>query len=96
MSSPRILLSCSLLLGLGRLTFASSDVADAAMHKNREAVATLIAKKSAVNAPQADGATALHWAVYNGDGALVDLLLKAGANAKAANREDRYPRGSDR
>jgi ankyrin repeat protein len=38
-----------------------------------------------VNACQADGATALHWAVYRDDLATVDLLLKAGATAKVAN-----------
>jgi ankyrin repeat protein len=38
-----------------------------------------------VNAPQADGATALHWAVYREDLPTVDLLLRAGAKATAAN-----------
>ena len=38
-----------------------------------------------VNAPAADGATALHWAVYQEQPELVDLLLAAGAKADVAN-----------
>ena len=44
-----------------------SDVADAAMRGDTAAVRALLAQKADVNAPQADGATALHWAVYRGD-----------------------------
>ena len=44
-----------------------------------------------MNAPQADGATALHWAVFRSDKAMVDLLLRAGANPKAANRDGATP-----
>jgi ankyrin repeat protein len=64
---------------------AGSDVADAVMRGDAAAVRTLITKKADVNVPQADGATALHWAVYKDDLAVVDQLLKAGANVKAAN-----------
>jgi ankyrin repeat protein len=39
-----------------------------------------------VNAAAADGTTALHWAVHRDDLEMVDLLIRAGANAKAANR----------
>ena len=46
----------------------------------------LLQKKVDVNAPEADGTTALHWAVRNNDATLVDRLIRAGANAKAANR----------
>ncbi len=64
---------------------ATSDVADAVQNGDATAVRRLVTAKADVNAPQADGATALHWAVYNDDLATVDLLLKAGANPKAAN-----------
>jgi len=50
-----------------------------------------VTQKADVNAPQADGATALHWAVYRDDLATVDLLLKAGANPKAANQYGATP-----
>ena len=44
-----------------------------------------------MNAPQTDGATALHWAAYREDLAMVDLLLKAGANVKVANQYGSTP-----
>jgi ankyrin repeat protein len=68
-----------------------SDVADAAMRGDKAAVQKLIAAKADVNAPQNDGATALHWAVYRGDKEMVGLLVRAGANPKAANREGSTP-----
>ena len=45
----------------------------------------LLQKHVDVNAAEADGATALHWAVYHENDQLVELLLRAGANANAAN-----------
>ncbi len=39
-----------------------------------------------VNTPEADGTTALHWAVDGDHPELVELLLHAGASVKAANR----------
>ena len=51
----------------------------------------LIEQHADVNAPQADGATALHWAVFRSDKEMVDLLLRAGANPKAANRDGSTP-----
>ena len=51
----------------------------------------LVEQHADVNAPQADGATALHWAVFRSDKEMVDLLLRAGANPKAANREGSTP-----
>jgi ankyrin repeat protein len=64
---------------------AGTDVTDAVMRGDSEAVRRLLAQKADVNARQADGATALHWAVYRDDLATVELLLKAGATAKVAN-----------
>jgi uncharacterized protein len=70
---------------------ATSEVADAAMNGRREAVRALLLRKADVNAPQIDGTTALHWAVRSDDGDLADLLIQAGANASAANREGVVP-----
>jgi len=66
---------------------AGSDVADAVMKGDAAAVRKLVAAKADVNAPQVDGATALHWAVYRDNLELTDLLLRAGADVKATNRE---------
>jgi ankyrin repeat protein len=67
------------------------EVADAVMNGDRVAVQKLIDRHADVNAPQADGATALHWAVFRSDKEMVDLLLRGGANTKAANREGSTP-----
>src|SRR5687767_7971778 len=83
------------LLLVGGLTVvvpaAGSDVADAVMGGDAAAVRALLAQKADVNAPQADGATALHWAVYRGDADLANVLLTAGANVKAASRDGATP-----
>ena len=48
---------------------AGGDVrlADATMHSDRDMVRSLIQQKADVNATQADGMTALHWAVRQND-----------------------------
>jgi uncharacterized protein len=46
-----------------------------------------------VNQRSADGTTALHWAVYNDDVALVDRLLAAGADPNARNDYNSMPLG---
>ena len=59
--------SIAVLLGLslGILSAAgSSEVADAVMRGDQAAVEKLVAQHADMNAPQADGATALHWAVF--------------------------------
>ena len=61
-------------------------LAEAAKREDRSAIRTLIDQKADVNAPLADGSTALHWAVQADDVESVNLLLQAGANVKAANR----------
>jgi len=73
------------------LAATKSAVADAAMNGDTTAVQKLLAQKADVNAPQVDGGTALHWAVYRDDLELADLLLRANANVKAANRVGMTP-----
>ena len=79
----------AVMLGTGAMTVAAgrSDVADAVMKGDRAALRTLIQQKADVSAPQIDGATALHWAVYRDDLESADLLIAAGARVDAANRE---------
>src|SRR5438874_13692837 len=93
MSARRSIGSCTavLLLSAASLTAAGSKVADAVMAGDKAAVRALLDQRADVNAPQADGATALHWAVYRRDAALADLLIRAGANVKVANREGATP-----
>jgi ankyrin repeat protein len=80
----------ALLLSIQALG-ASSEIADAAMNKNKDAVRSLLLKKTDVNAPQVDGTTALHWAVRADDLETADMLIRAGANVSAANREGVTP-----
>ena len=81
-------LAAALLVAL-LLSGAGSDtrLADAAMQGDRAAVKSLLQQKAEVNAPQGDGATALHWAASNEDLEMVKLLLAAGANVNAATRD---------
>ena len=65
---------------------ASSAVADAAMARDRAAVRTLLQQGGDVSAAQGDGMTALHWAATYGDVELAEMLLYAGANARATTR----------
>ena len=91
--SMRRALGCSLavLLTVVDVGAASSDVADAAMKGNRDAVRALLQRKADVNVPQIDGTTALHWAVRVDDLELAEMLIIAGANVSAATREGVMP-----
>ena len=65
---------------------ADSRLADAAEKSDRTVVRALVERCADVNAPQADGMTALHWAAYHDDLETVRLLVEAQANVSAANR----------
>ena len=76
---------------LAALAARNSPVADAAMKGDRRRVRALMQQKADVNAPQADGATAIQWAAYrqrSGDGRPAD---RGGANVKTANRDGATP-----
>ena len=68
----------------------SSQVANAAMNGDREAVRALIKQGLDVNQAQGDGTTALHWAAIKGDAELAQMLLIAGANHRATTRIGPY------
>ncbi len=77
-----VLLCMAALRGAGK-----SDVADAVMKGDKAALRMLLQQQADANAPQVDGATALHWAVYRDDLDAADLLLRAGAKVDVANRD---------
>ena len=81
-----LVFAATFIVGAGR-----SEVADAVMNGNKAALRALLQQKADVNAPQTDGATALHWAVYRDDLEAADLLIRAGSNVKAANRTGATP-----
>ncbi len=64
---------------------AASPVADAARMQDRAAIRAMLKQKGDVNAPQPDGATALHWATHWDDMETVEMLLSAGAVVNAKN-----------
>ena len=63
----------------------------AVRNKDPQAVRTLLSQRIDVNAPQGDGATALHWAARVDDLAIADILLRAGARAAVANDNGATP-----
>lgn len=65
---------------------AAPNLADYAMNADRQGLRTLLEQKADVNAAQADGMTALHWAVRQDDTETAKLLIHAGANVQAATR----------
>lgn len=65
---------------------ADAPLADAAEHRDTGALRKFLARNADVNAPQADGTTALHWATFHDDAEAVAALLRAGAKANAVNR----------
>jgi len=92
-NTNRALGACLLLVIVfaAGLRGAGSEVADAVMNRDHAALQALLKKKADVNAPQRDGATALHWAVYHDDAEAADLLLRAGAKPNVANRTGMSP-----
>jgi ankyrin repeat protein len=65
---------------------AQSPLADATEKSDRAAIRTLLKQRTDVNAPQADGMTALHWAAYRGDLETAKALVEAKAKATVTNR----------
>jgi ankyrin repeat protein len=64
---------------------SGAPLADAVQHRNKQAVLSLLSQHADVNAPQGDGATALHWAAYWEDAETTVLLIRAGAHVDVRN-----------
>ena len=73
-----LLLAAVLCLDAAVLAGPPSSVVEAAKSGDLKALQAAIAQAD-VNLPEADGTTALHWAVKRGDPASVDLVVKGGA-----------------
>ena len=65
---------------------ADARLADAVMRADRDAIRSLLQQKSDVNATQADGMTALHWATRMNDLETAQALIRAGAKPDVATR----------
>ncbi len=68
------------------VTASDSPLADAARDGDAERVQALIAERANLNAAQGDGMTALHWAAFNDDHTIAQLLLAADANVTVKTR----------
>jgi ankyrin repeat protein len=64
---------------------ADARLIKAVRGKDAATVRALVKQRVDVNAPQGDGATALHWAAHVDDLSIADLLIRAGARATVAN-----------
>ena len=62
-----------------------APLADAVQGRNTQAVLSLLQNGADVNAPQSDGATALHWAAYLDDAETTARLIRAGARVDTPN-----------
>jgi ankyrin repeat protein len=85
------LIAVVIIMTLSAGLAAASTVADAVMKKDGAGLRALLQQKADVNAPQADGTTALHWAARWDDLEAAGLLIRAGANARAVNRTGATP-----
>jgi ankyrin repeat protein len=80
----------AVLLSLS-LTAAGAEIADAVQNRDNDALRSLLKQKTGINTPQPDGTTALHWAAHWNDLEAVNMLLRAGADPKIANRYGATP-----
>ena len=88
-STQRFVPAVSAVLLLATATFAYAnaepDLVAAVRTGDLAAVRSLIASETDIDAPQGDGATALHWAAHRSDLEATELLMEAGADVDAAN-----------
>src|SRR5690349_10478443 len=75
----------TLLATSGLAENVHSRLADAAEKADRATIRALLKERADVNAPQADGMTALHWAARLDDLEIARLLVKASADVKSTN-----------
>ena len=75
----------ALSFAVGLAAAGDPRLIDAVRARNVERVRALVKEGVDVNARQADGATALHWAAHLDDPGLVSALIAAGAKADAAD-----------
>ena len=77
---------CLVTLSMASLHAADLRLIDAVKNGDSKAVRSLLEHHADINATEADGFTALHWAAQRDNLEIADLLLNAGANVKAASR----------
>ena len=87
METKRLVVACAIACASVTVVRANDlPLVDAVKSGNTQAVRALVKQPGAVNLAEADGTTALHWAVRADDIATTQLLLRVGARVAAANR----------
>jgi uncharacterized protein len=90
MSSTSVIRGLCVVMVMATAAYAQTAkdtrLANAAMSGDKAAVRALLNQQADVNGAQGDGMTALHWAAFKDDVELAQMLLKAGADVKAATR----------
>jgi ankyrin repeat protein len=90
----KLLLPLAVLVAGPALAATDAPLADAVENGRADAAYGLIHQQGVdVNAAQGDGTTALHWAAYQLDAALVGELLSHGAKADTQNKYGASPLG---
>src|SRR5690349_8340395 len=88
-------LKACFLLALAATTLSAAPVdlrlVNAVKNNDLKVVRSLLTQHVDVNAPEPDGSTALHWAAQRNNLEIADLLIAAGANAKATTRYNITP-----
>lgn len=87
----RVLTATALLLASLATAAADDSLATLIQNGERETAIERIRDGADVDAAQGDGTTPLHWAVYELDHALTELLLEHGADPDAQNRYGSTP-----
>src|SRR5713226_3909202 len=80
-----LMLSVASLGAAGGSAGKTAPLADAVQHRDKRAIVSLLKDHVDVDAPESDGATALHWAAYLEDAETTALLIRAGAEVDAPN-----------
>ena len=81
----RAWLAAAVLVVAGQGTAMAATLVEAAKADDGAAAIALVKSGADVNAPEKDGTTPLHWAVYHDDGPLIEALLEAHAKANVVN-----------
>src|SRR5262245_4365062 len=82
---PGLSLAALLCISSVGVVAGDASLADAVQRGNKPAILSLLKQRVDVNAPQSDGATALHWAAYLEDAETSALLIRAGAKVDTPN-----------
>jgi ankyrin repeat protein len=87
---PFCLFVAGVLLGAG-VRADERSLVDAAKAQDQQRVIELLKRGMDVNAQESDGTSALHWAAYHNDLAIVERLIRAGAHVDQADDQGVTP-----